>query len=59
VPFPDKDLSNDKHHLPLRDAAMPLLGQEHEKQFYKTDISCTRCSGGFDTTRPAGGSKAQ
>jgi hypothetical protein len=56
MPFPDKDLSEDKHHAVLRNTVRPSPGQKHEKQFFKTDISCTRHSDGFDATCASRGS---
>jgi hypothetical protein len=50
VRFPDKDLSNDKHHLPVCDAVRLLPRQKHEKQFFKTDSRCTGHSSGFGAT---------
>jgi hypothetical protein len=50
VRFPDKDLSNDKHHLLVCDAVRLVPIQKHEKQFFKTDSRCTRHFSGFGAT---------
>jgi len=57
APFPDKDLSDDKHYVPLRDAVRPLGRQEHEKQLYKTDSSWTSHSSGLGAACAARSSK--
>src|SRR4029078_1260264 len=56
---PYKDLSNERYHWPSCDEVRPLAGQEHEKQFSKTDSSCTSHRGGFGAPCAARSSKAK